>query len=268
MMPRVRDIERNSEIPLPSYKQLQCPSVAEEQLFVKIIQGLSCRNYEGAAQLVPEAFGLSRSSVSRRFIRASAKKLEQLLNRRLEGYEFVALVLDGKTFGDMQMVIALGITITGEKIVLGFIESATENARVCTDFLRGLIDRGLHYQQGLLVVIDGGKGLRKAIADVFGDYAAVQRCQWHKRENVIAYLPKLQQDSMRRKLQRAYEQPTYEEVKEQLLRIRRSISPLLPVWMRVLRRRLRCIGWEFSDNWASASKPPTVWSRSTRASRQ
>ena len=226
MVPRVRDLERNSEIPLPSYKQLQRPHVAEEQLFVRIIQGLSCRNYERAAELVPEVFGLSRNSVSRRFIRTSAKKLEQLLHRRLEGYEFVALVLDGKTFGEAQMVIALGITTKGEKIVLGFIESATENSRVCSDFLRGLIDRGLCYQHGLLVVIDGSKGLRKAVAEVFGDCVAVQRCQWHKRENVLSYLPKSQQESMRRKLQRAYEQPTYEKAKRELLRVKSELKQI------------------------------------------
>ena len=72
--------------------------------------------------------------------------------------------------------------------MLGFEQTATENAKVCSQFLLRLLERGLSYQQGLLFVIDGGKGLRKAIEDVFGDYAAVQRCQWHKRENVVAYL--------------------------------------------------------------------------------
>jgi transposase-like protein len=204
MVPRVRDVERNYEIPLSNYHQLQRPRATEEQLVVRIIRGLSCQNYERAAKLVPEAFGLSRSNISRRFIRTSAKKLQTLLNRRLEKHEFVALVLDGKTFRQAQMVIALGITKSGEKIILGFIESATENHRVCIEFLQGLIARGLQYQQGLLVVIDGGKGLRKAIAEVFGDYAAVQRCQWHKRENVVAYLPKSQQARMRQKLQQVY----------------------------------------------------------------
>ncbi|MDZ7301152.1 MAG: transposase [candidate division KSB1 bacterium] len=259
-VPRVRDVERNCEIPLASYHQLQRPRATEEQLFVRIIRGLSCQNYERAAQLVPEAFGLSRSNISRRFIRTSAKKLQMLLNRRLEQYEFVALVLDGKTFRQAQMVIALGITKSGEKIILGFIETATENHRVCAEFLQGLIARGLEYQQGLLVVIDGGKGLRTAIAEVFGDYALVQRCQWHKRENVVAYLPTSQQARMRQKLQQAYEQPTYVQAKQALLRIRTELVQLnptdavnrrLPVSMKVLKRRSRCIGWDFSKNWGS-----------------
>ena len=111
------------------------------------------------------------------------------------------------------MVIALGVTAKGEKLILGFVQTATENEKVLSAFLRSLVDRGLGYEAGLLVVIDGSKGLRKAVGKVFGDHAAVQRCQWHKRENVVSYLAKTQQASMRRKLQAAYELPTYEQAK-------------------------------------------------------
>jgi transposase-like protein len=51
-----------------------------------------------------------------------------------------------------------------------------------------------------LCIIDGAKGLRKALYDVFGSKALVQRCQWHKRENMLRYLPKGMQGAMRRKL--------------------------------------------------------------------
>ncbi len=88
------------------------------------------------------------------------------------------------------------------------------------------MDRGLGYEAGLLVVIDGAKGLRKAVGKVFGDHAAVQRCQWHKRENVVSYLAKTQQTSMRRKLQAAYELPTYEQAKGALLKIRSELKVL------------------------------------------
>ncbi|MDZ7362726.1 MAG: transposase [candidate division KSB1 bacterium] len=97
---------------------------------------------------------------------------------------------------------------------------------MCADFLKSLIDRGLRYHQGLLVGMDGSKALRKAIAEVFGDHAVFQRCQWHKRENVVAYLPKSQQAEMRQKLQRAYEQPTCEKTKPALLRIRGGLKLL------------------------------------------
>ena len=225
-VPRVRNVQRRQEIPLVNYHHLQRPVALEDQLFVRIIRGLSCRQYERASRLVPAAFGLSRNQISRRFIRQSAKKLKALLERRLEPYTFVALVLDGKTFGEAQMIIALGITSTGEKVMLGFVESGTENSRVCTEFLQSLVARGLSAQHGLLAVIDGSKGLRKAITEVFGDRVVVQRCQWHKRENVIAYLPKTQQESMRQKLQQAYEQPTYEQAHGALLKIRRELQSL------------------------------------------
>ncbi|KAA0227678.1 IS256 family transposase [candidate division KSB1 bacterium] len=226
MVPRVRDVAHNCEIPLATYQQFDQPRTTEEQLFVRILHGLSCLHYRRAAQLVPQAFGLSKSSISRRFVRASEKKLQALLHRRLDSHEFVALVLDGKTLRHAQMVIALGLTKSGEKMILGFLECASENQRVVSEFLEHLIARGLNYPQGLLVVIDGSKGLRKAITDVFGAYAAIQRCQWHKRENVVAYLPKSQQPRWRQKLQAAYEQPTYARAKEELLGLRAELKQI------------------------------------------
>ncbi len=138
-VPRVRNVQRRQEIPLTNYHHLQRPVTLEDQLFVRIIRGLSCRQYERASRLVPQAFGLSRNQISRRFIRQSAQNLQTLLQRRLEAYTFAALVLDGKTFGEAQMIIALGITISGEKVVLGFVESGTENGRVCAEFLQTLV---------------------------------------------------------------------------------------------------------------------------------
>ena len=223
---RVRDRLRRTEIPLRTYQQLQQPRAADAGLFRKILHGLSCRRYETCAEAVPETFGLSPSTVSRRFIRASAKQLQALCERRLEQYDVVALLLDGKTFAEDEIVIALGITVTGEKVILGFVQTATENGPVCAAFLRELIERGLQVEQGLLCVIDGAKGLRKAIQTVFGDHGIVQRCQWHKRENIVRYLPKGQQAAWRRKLQAAYEQPTYVLAKAALLRRRTELRLL------------------------------------------
>ena len=220
---RVRDRHANVEVPLPAYQALQAPRAADAGLFRRILLGLSCRNYAACAEAVPAAFGLSASTVSRRFIRASAKALEALTTRRLDGYDIVALVLDGKGFGDDEMVIALGITSTGEKVVLGFVQTATENERVCATFLRELVARGLRWAQGLLCVIDGAKGLRKALQTVFGGQAVVQRCQWHKRKNVCDYLPPAQQAAWQRKLQVAYERPTYAAAKTALGRVRAEL---------------------------------------------
>ncbi len=150
----------------------------------------------------------------------------ELAERDLSSYDIVAIFLDGKTFGDDEMVIALGVTIKGEKVVLGFVQTATENERVCSHFLRSLLDRGLHVDQGVLCVIDGAKGLRKAVDKVFASQAAVQRCQWHKRENVVGYLPTSKQATFRNKLQRAYEKPTYSQAKAALKKVRAELNLL------------------------------------------
>jgi transposase-like protein len=149
-VPRVRDRARGTEVRLPLYRSLQSPKGADEGLLLRVLRGISCRSYQAAAEAIPEALGMSPSTVSRRFIRVSARKLAELMERDLSGYDFVALVLDGKAFGKSEMVTALGITLDGKKIVLGFVETVTENEAVCTEFLRGLVDRGSPSRRGLL----------------------------------------------------------------------------------------------------------------------
>ena len=225
-VPRVRDRLRNQEVPLPTYERLQEPRAFDTGLLHKVLGGLSTREYERCAEAVPAAFGLSASTVSRRFKRASAKKLQELSDRRLESYDLVALMLDGKTFAEDEMVSAVGVTITGEKVLLGFVQTATENRKVCAAFLRTLLERGLRVELGLLVVTDGAKGLHAAVREVFDHAAVLQRCQWHKRENVVAYLPERHRATFRRKLQAAYEQPTYEGAKRALGKIRTELALL------------------------------------------
>jgi putative transposase len=226
LVPRVRNQQEHKEVRLRSYERLQEPRNGDGGVLKRILHGLSCRSYEACAEAVPEAFGLSGSTVSKRYIRASARELKKLCERRLEGYDFVALILDGKTFGTDEMVISLGVTVQGGKVPLGFVQTGAENERVGREMLEGLLERGLKIEDGLLCVIDGSKGLRKAVYEVLGSKVLVQRCQWHKRGNVIGYLPKGMQGTMRRKLQEAYEEPTYEKAKEKLLKIRRELQQI------------------------------------------
>jgi len=227
-VPRVRDVGTtpHREMPLSTYQQLQTPRSADVGLFRRVLGGISCREYEAAAEAVPEAFGLAKSSVSRRFIRSSAKSLKQLQERRHDDREWLVLLLDGKTFASDQLVIALGVTTTGEKRILGVVQTATENRRVCAAFLRELEERGFRAPKGsrLLVVLDGAKGLRAAVRDVLGDDTPVQRCQWHKRENVVSYLSKEEQPKWRRKLQAAYAHPAYADAKRALDRLVRELA--------------------------------------------
>jgi transposase-like protein len=225
-VPRVRDRATNTEIALPTYQALQMPRELDRALLQTILGGLSTHEYGRCVQLVPQAFGLSASTTSRRFRRASRRALAALQERRLSGEAIVAVVLDGKTFADDAMVVAVGVLATGEKRILGMVQTATENRPVCAAFLRRLLERGLRIEDGVLVVVDGSKGLAAAVRDAFGESGVLQRCQWHKRENVVRYLPKAHQAGMRAKLQRAYEQPTYERAKKALAQVRRELTVL------------------------------------------
>ena len=209
-VPRVRSIE-GGEIPLRCYEAVSHGGEVNDLLLKRVLYGISCRNYEAAAEAIPGAIGLSSSTVSRGFVQASAAKLREMQERDLTGEDVVALFLDGKTFAEATMVVALGITLCGEKRFLGFVETDTENAQVLTPFLRSLLERGLDISQGLLVIIDGGKGLQAAVKKAFRKRALIQRCQWHKRENVVSYLSKGEQASWRKRLQWAYNRPEYEE---------------------------------------------------------
>jgi transposase-like protein len=242
-VPRVRgtrcETRGRGEIALRSYQAFHDGAgELDEALLRRVLFGISCRNYERAAEAIPGAIGLSSSSVSREFVKASAAQLRAFQQRELSGDDYVALFLDGKTFADATMVVALGVTIEGDKRFLGFVETDTENKRVLSAFLRSLVARGLDVSPGILVVIDGGKGLRAAVRSVFCKRALVQRCQWHKRENVVSYLPKREQISWRRRLQRAMDRPTFEEARAALGELEAELEPINQSAARSLREGL------------------------------
>ena len=226
MVPRVRDTIRDQEVSLDTYHQLQDSRQTDDLAMRRVLKGLSCRDYESCAQSVPQTFGLKPSTISNRFKRATHKHLKQLCERDLCQYDFVAVFLDGKSFAEDQMVIAVGVTLEGYKVPLGFVQTATENGAVCTRFLRDLVGRGLKGDDGLLFVIDGAKGLRSAVRKVFADRGVVQRCTWHKRENVLDYLAKGKKNTYRTELQKAYEKPTYDQAKKALKSVRSKLSLL------------------------------------------
>lgn len=225
VVPRVRSLKANREVPLETLEKFRRQKGEVDNLLLKrVLWGISCRNYEAAAGAVPGALGLSSSTVSRQFIEATAAALKEFQERDLSGLDIVALVLDGKSFAEDVMVIALGVTTDGRKVPLGFVQAGTENAEVIGTFLEKLLERGLKVEQGVLAVVDGGRGLRAAVERAFKKHIVVHRCQWHKRENVVKYLPKGEQAAMRKKLQQAYEKPTYEEAKTALMKIHAELE--------------------------------------------
>lgn len=133
-------------------------------------------------------------------------------------------MIDGKYLVKEQIVICLGITMGGDKLLLGFIQTTTENSKSVKELLQNLIERNFRFEKGLLCLLDGSKGLNKAVKEVFGNYCLVQRCQWHKRENVVSYLGEKDAPIFRAKLQSAYSEPDYERAKIKLMEIKNELA--------------------------------------------
>ena len=225
-VPRFYDKEEERTEESEYYRRLHDIPMPSEEVLKKIIKGLSQHDYEEVTKSVIESFGLSQSSISRTFIEESGKQLEEFENRDLGVYDFVALIIDGKYLSRDNIVIALGITITGIKVPLGFIQTTTENGEAVKGLLKNLIARNFHFEEGLLTIIDGSKGLKKAIEETFGEFTITQRCQWHKRENVVSYLREEEKDIYRGKLQRAYDEPDYEISKRRLFEVRDELRKI------------------------------------------
>ena len=225
-VPRVYDKEENCNQSLETYEKLQELPEQDLTLVKQVLHGISTRDYKGVIARLTDSFGDSASSVSRQFQEKTKKALEKFESRKFHNHHFVALFIDGKQLAGDQMVIVLGVTEQGYKIPLGVVQTHTENATSIGNLLKELVERGLQYENGILCVIDGAKGLKKAVEDVFGKAAIIQRCQWHKRENVISYLSEEDKEKYRRKLQKAYNEDTYQAAKEQLKEIHGELQVL------------------------------------------
>lgn len=217
---RIYDKEEQTARNVDIYTKLRQIPHPGEEILKKLAVGISQNDYKQVSQHLADSFGLSQSTLSKTFIEESGKILESFQSRDLSKYDFVALVIDGKYLAKEQIVIALGITINGDKIPLEFIQSTTENAEAVSGLLQRLINRNFSFNQGLFVISDGSKGIKKAVSKVFGNFALIQRCQWHKRENVVSYLREEEKVSFRSKLQRAYNEVDYKVAKSKLLEIR------------------------------------------------
>lgn len=182
-VPRYYDKENQRTEESETYRNLHEIPMPSEMIMKKIIKGLSQRDYEEVTKSIYESFGMSQSTISRRFIEESKKLLEEFEQRDLGLYDFVALIIDGKYLSHDNIVIALGVTITGVKVPLGFIQTTTENSEAVKGLLKNLIERNFHFEEGLLTILDGSKGLKKAVEETFGNLTIIQRCQWHKRES-------------------------------------------------------------------------------------
>src|SRR5437763_1268004 len=185
--PRVRTTD-DHEVRLGSYEMFHRGEPLTETVWEKLMLGLSTRRYGQAVRQFTEAYGLEKSAVSEHFIEASRTKLKGLMERRLDKIDLCALLIDATPFEGQQMVAALGIGQDGRKTILGIRQGATENATVVGELLGDLVNRGLDFTEPRLYMLDGGKALTAAVRKHAGESAAIQRCQVHKRRNVLDHL--------------------------------------------------------------------------------
>jgi putative transposase len=206
--PRVRAAGGSGELHLPSYDLFSSTEILGRLALEKMLAGLSSRRYtaglEPAGHIVQEqAAATSKSAVSRRFVAATETALAELMTRRLDDLDLVALMIDGVHFGEHTCVVALGIGIDGTKHPLAVEEGSTENATLATGLITGLRERGLDVTRPILAVLDGAKALSRAVKDVF-DKPLIQRCQQHKIKNVRDKLPERLRTVAERRMRQAY----------------------------------------------------------------
>jgi transposase-like protein len=225
--PRVRTTD-DQEVRLGSYEMFHRGEPLTETVWEKLMLGLSTRTYGRAVRQFAQAYGLEKSAISEHFIEASREKLKAIMERRLDQMRLCALLIDATPFAGQQMVAALGISQDGKKTILGIRQGATENATVVGELLGDLMNRGLDFAETRLYVLDGGKALQAALKKYAGDQAPIQRCQVHKRRNVLDHLTDEQKPSVAKKLNAAYGLDDYAAAKQALDTLHRELMDFNP----------------------------------------
>jgi putative transposase len=201
--PRLRD-KGGREVNVPAYERLRDDANVGARVRDILLAGVSTRRYAHVLPAAAGTVGVSKSTVSRRFIEASAAQLAALNERSLAGLEVLVIYIDGIVVSGHHIIAAVGVDAAGDKHLLGLAMGASENAQVVKDLLRGLIERGLDASLSYLFVIDGGAALRSAINEMFGQRAHVQRCRTHKLRNVLERLPKTEAAQTKAVMMAAY----------------------------------------------------------------
>lgn len=234
--PRIRG--GNGDMKLGSYELFRREEEMQRQVWSRVMCGLTMRGYDPAMRERDRVFGLSKSSISDRFVLASTEQVHKLLKRDLSKRSLCTLMVDGVEYQSEHFVVALGIDQTGAKTILGFHQGATENQQICDQLLDNLVSRGLTLKQNFMAVIDGGRALRASIKKFYGERVLVQRCQLHKRRNIIEHFSDDQQTYWDRKLANAYDLLSYQDAKRALNQIHRELMDVNPSAARSLEEGL------------------------------
>ena len=219
--PRMRTADDEHELPVHTYEYFADRDPLTRAVMDRMLAGVSTRKFQVVGEPVGEeveasSSSTSKTSVSEMFIERTQTALSELMSRRLEDVRLAVMMLDGIEIADRTHVVALGITTEGVKIPLGLWEGSTENATLARALLADLVDRGLDPEQAILFVIDGGKALRRAIKDVFGEHALVHRCHRHKERNVCDLLPERERPAIQARIRGAWALDNPELAKQRL----------------------------------------------------
>jgi putative transposase len=219
--PRVRR-KGGGEVELPSVAAFRDADPMPARVAEQVVLGVSTRGYARSLEPVdPELAprGAGKSSASRALIDKTTETLAAFVERPLGDLQLIAMFIDGIEIAKQTVIVALGVTTDGTKVPVGVWCGSTENATLTTALLQNLLERGLRVDDPTLFVIDGGKGLRKALRDVFGDRAIVQRCQVHKLRNVRDHLPESRRMYVSRQMRSAYQSDSGKVAKRQLVQL-------------------------------------------------
>jgi putative transposase len=231
--PRARTADGGAEVPLRTYQHFADRDPLSRLVLEQMLAGVSSRRFARTREPVGEDVfaeerSVSKSAVSREFVAATREHLHALMRRRLDDVRLAVLMIDGIELKGRTNVVALAVTTDGIKIPLGLWEGSTENATVATALLSDLVDRGLDVEQGVLVVLDGAKALRKAVRDVLGVHTPVQRCVRHKERNVLDHLPERDRPAVKRRLRAAWAEPRHDVAADRLRQLASELEHTHP----------------------------------------
>jgi putative transposase len=200
--PRLRN--STGEVSVPAYDALSTDGDLSRRIADILVCNVSTRKYARVVHRSADELGISKSAVSRQFVKQSAQAWAELMSRDLSQIDFVAMYVDGVIVAKHHIIAAVGVDAQGTKHVLGLAPGSSENAKVVKDLLSGLAQRGIDLNVPRLWVVDGSKALRSGIEQLCGKDAKVQRCRIHKIRNVTERLPKDRAEQVRWLMKQAF----------------------------------------------------------------
>jgi putative transposase len=230
--PRARSVD-DKELRVATYEYFADRDPLQRAVMDRMLAGVSTRKFALVGEPVGSevertAVSKAKSTVSEMFIEKTRTALGELMARRLDDMRLAVMMLDGLEIAGRVHVVALGISTEGVKVPLGLWEGSTENATLARSLLADLVDRGLDPGQAILFVLDGGKALRRAIKDVFGEHALVHRCHRHKERNVCDLLPERDRPRVLARIRGAWALTDAEEAEQQLVRLAEELERSWP----------------------------------------